>query len=500
MTPETKERTVDVRTVINIVLKRKWLLILPLVLVSVVAYVASYFLTPVYSSSTIIWIDRPYNVSHELINLIGREAVQRTSEDDRRRELQALQNEITSQAYLSRLIQDLGLDNNPEVARQAAQMRERNPELSLQEMKYRLVSDQLRKHITVSFVGQDQIRLTVESTDPTQARDMVTRLTEILEQEKTAYEMQKILDNQTFADEQLQRTEHEYQQTQDSLTDAQLRLTTLQLPETIASEDNRREILSDIDNAKLEITDFNTELTTLGNQLEQFGVKDARLRYTDSLVDLRAQIDAQVANFASMMEKYSWSSQNVINVNIRLNDNVRLLEREITRAADRQFASYPENQRQLLGRYFVVQENLDILNSKVSQLQLWLNKIDNRMAAVPRLQAEIAELDRRVTEARRYRDAFRSEESTVEILSDRAKDRTQYKIIEPARVPLVPVWPDRRKITVMGVLLGIILGGAAVFLAEIVDNSFKTVEDVEMVLQLPVLAAIPRIDKLHINR
>ena len=272
------------------------------------------------------------------------------------------------------------------------------------------------------------------------------------------------------------------------------------MPESITSPENRREILSDLDNAKLEIADFTTELSTVNDRLKQFELDDTRLRYTDSLVELRAQIDAQVATFASMMEKYTWNSQNVINVNIRLNDNVRLLEREIARTADRQFASYPENQRQLLSRHFVVQENLDILNSKVSQLQQSLDKINQRVAGVPRLQAEITELERRVTEARRFRDAFRSEESTVEILSERAKDRTQYKIIEPARVPLAPVWPDRRKIMVMGVLLGIILGGAAVFLAEIVDNSFRTVDDVEEMLRLPVLAAIPRIDRLHFKR
>jgi capsular polysaccharide biosynthesis protein len=84
----------------------------------------------------------------------------------------------------------------------------------------------------------------------------------------------------------------------------------------------------------------------------------------------------------------------------------------------------------------------------------------------------------------------------VAILSERARERTKYKIIEPARIPLAPFWPDQRKIMALGVLLGLIVGGAAIFLVEMFDHSFKRVEDVQEVLQLPVLATIPRIEKL----
>lgn len=43
-------------------------------------------------------------------------------------------------------------------------------------------------------------------------------------------------------------------------------------------------------------------------------------------------------------------------------------------------------------------------------------------------------------------------------------------------------------------------GAAAVFLAEMLDNSFKRVEEVEQLLDLPVLATILRIDKLPMMR
>jgi tyrosine-protein kinase Etk/Wzc len=496
----SREKPLDLKEIMAVLWRRKWLLILPMIVVTGLAFGGTYLLKPKYRSSTIVWIDRPATVSRELINLIGRERGTRISASQQRRELQALQNEITSQTYLYQLIRDLNLDKDPALTRAAAKMRAENPELSLEQLKYQLLLEKLRKQISVAFVGTDQIQLTVESYDPVKARDMVKRLTEILEQEKTRYELERILDNQSFADLQLQKTEFYYQQAIDSLTAAQARLTKLQLPENISSESNRRDILSDIDKTKLEIRDYKNELEKVVAQLAEFDLDKVRMKYTDTIVELRTEIDGQVTMFASMMEKYAWNEQNVINVNIRLNNNVKYLEQELAEAVDEQFASYPENQRRLLKRYFIIKENIDILTSKMKQLQQALDRIDERINQLPKLQAEIAELERRVEDARKYRDAFRSEEATVAILSERAKDRTKYKIIEPARIPLAPFWPNRRKIVAMGILLGLMLGGAAVFLSELFDHSFKKAEDVERQLQLPVLATIPRIEHLSFRR
>ncbi|HPI33336.1 MAG TPA: hypothetical protein PLR32_08485, partial [candidate division Zixibacteria bacterium] len=322
-------------------------------------------------------------------------------------------------------------------------------------------------------------------------------LARIMEQERTKYELEKILDNQDFADLQLQKTEFRYRQMLDSLTAAQARLQSLQLPENISAEANRRDIVTDIDKTQLEIDDYSDERDELRGRLAELALASARLKYTDSIVELRTEIDGQMTRFATMMEKYAWNEQNVINVNVRLNDNLRRLEGAIQQAVDNQFASYEASQRDLLKRYFIAEEHLDVARSRKSQLETSLANIDQRVNRLPRLQAEIQELERRVDDARKYRDAFKSEETTVGILSERTKERTTYRVIEPARVPVAPEWPNRKKIMVFGVVLGFLLGGAAVFLAEIFDTSVKRIEDIEERLGLPVLATIPRIDKLR---
>ena len=495
-----KEKSIGAKDILAIVVKRKWLIVVPMIIVIGLVYTTTHFLEPQYQSSTIIWIDQPANVSRELATILGWERDPRESGEDRRRRIQALRNELTSQTYLFQVIRDLGLDTDLDITRQAARMREETPSYSLEQLKYNLLVDQLRNQISVDFVGKDQIQVTAQSGDPVVARDLVSKLTEILELEKTRYELETILDNQSFADLQLQKTEFLYKQTIDSLTSAQARLTTLQLPENISSETNRRDILSDLDKVQLEVDDFTDEREQLQRQLRDLNLSALRLKYTDSIVELRTEIDGQVARIASMMEKYAWNEQNIINMNIRLNDNLRLLEQTIGREVDRQFASYPENQRILLERYLIVEEQIDVLRSQKKQLQQSLANIDERVNQLPRLQAEISELERKVVDARRYRDAFQSEETTVEILSERAKERTKYRIIEPPRVPVEPFWPDIRKLMMLGFVLGAMLGGVAAFVAELFDNSIKRIEDIEDDLGLPVLATIPKIERLRTIR
>lgn len=497
-TPAT-ERSIDFRDILSVVRKRKWYIILPMIIVTAMAYGSSLLMTPEYESSAIIWIDAPSNVSRELINIIGGGGMLREGGEAHNRRLRALENELKSQKYLFRLINALGLADDEELLQTAAIARESSPGFSLEQITYELLADKLRDAISLKIVGHNQIEIIVKSDDPQLARDMVNRLAEIMEDEKSRYELEKILDNQSFADLQLQKTENDYQAAIDSLTAAQSRLVKMNLPENIASEENRQNIVSDIDKTKFDRNDLNNELRAIKKQLSQQKLGDARLKYSDALVGFRARIENQIATLASMMGQYGWDDQNVVNVNIKLNSNLVALEHEVERLVTNQFRDESPVVTSLLLRRFVLGENIDVLISKSNRLQNALKKIDERINLVPRLQAEIIELQASVNEARKYRDAFKSEEATVEILSERVRERTVYKIIEPARIPLAPSWPDKRKIVVLGMILGMVFGVVGVFVTEMFDNSFKRVEDVESALGLKVLACIPRIEHFEMK-
>ncbi len=69
------------------------------------------------------------------------------------------------------------------------------------------------------------------------------------------------------------------------------------------------------------------------------------------------------------------------------------------------------------------------------------------------------------------------------------------RLLDKAQVPLAPVWPQKRKIAVVGLLLGLVLGGAYVLLRDLVENTIKDADDVERYLHVDLLAAVPRYTK-----
>jgi polysaccharide biosynthesis transport protein len=69
------------------------------------------------------------------------------------------------------------------------------------------------------------------------------------------------------------------------------------------------------------------------------------------------------------------------------------------------------------------------------------------------------------------------------------------RLLDKAQVPLAPVWPQKRKIALMSLLLGLVLGGGYVLLRDLVENTIKDADDVERYLHIDLLAAVPRYTK-----
>ena len=76
---------------------------------------------------------------------------------------------------------------------------------------------------------------------------------------------------------------------------------------------------------------------------------------------------------------------------------------------------------------------------------------------------------------------------------ERKQKGEQFKILDPAVLPEKPIKPDRNKILLIGGLLGIVLGIGLTWVRESSDQSFRTVSDLEEYLGIPVLATIPNL-------
>ena len=85
----------------------------------------------------------------------------------------------------------------------------------------------------------------------------------------------------------------------------------------------------------------------------------------------------------------------------------------------------------------------------------------------------------------------KKEESKISANLERQQVSEQFKILDPARLPQKPFSPDRLKITLIGAVLGMMLGAGFGAFLEYRDTSLRSEDEILRTLVLPVLAAIP---------
>jgi hypothetical protein len=117
----------------------------------------------------------------------------------------------------------------------------------------------------------------------------------------------------------------------------------------------------------------------------------------------------------------------------------------------------------------------------------------SRLDAAPIREAELTELMRDYETIQTiYRGLLaKREDSKVAANLEVRQVGEQFRVLDPARVPEAPFSPDRTRIELLGVAVGLLIGLGAAGLREYLDQTLKTEDDVRNVLGLPVIATVP---------
>ena len=155
-----------------------------------------------------------------------------------------------------------------------------------------------------------------------------------------------------------------------------------------------------------------------------------------------------------------------------------------------------------------------VLQSRVTDLQAQLANLQPKLTDahpdVIRLKAQIAQMGSQLQslpgselEFARLTRELEVNEKTYRALRERLEEAriaeaekvADASIIERATVPKSPISPRKQLGLAIGLLLGTLLGCVLAFVIETTDTSIGTIEDVETLLNVPVLAVIPHIPR-----
>jgi uncharacterized protein involved in exopolysaccharide biosynthesis len=148
--------------------------------------------------------------------------------------------------------------------------------------------------------------------------------------------------------------------------------------------------------------------------------------------------------------------------------------------------------RQSIGE---TEAELKVLKDDEKRLRASIVVYDQRVANVPRREQEFQEISRDYETTRELHSTLtkRYEEAQIAESMEQRQKGEQFRILDPAVPGTAPTAPKRLRLLAMGLALAFGLAAGAVLLAEQLDTSFHSLDDLRAFTAVPVLASIPRL-------
>lgn len=149
--------------------------------------------------------------------------------------------------------------------------------------------------------------------------------------------------------------------------------------------------------------------------------------------------------------------------------------------------------QQLLKTYSEVIKTRDVAKAALESqdLDLKAKEMLSNLSVVTLADTQILEIK---YESTNPEEALAVIQGVKEVFMERAVELVpngNIQVLEEPTFPEKPVSPNKKMNIVIGLLLGMMLGVGLAFLLEFLDNSFKSKEQLERVVDVPVLGAIP---------
>jgi len=137
---------------------------------------------------------------------------------------------------------------------------------------------------------------------------------------------------------------------------------------------------------------------------------------------------------------------------------------------------------------------MNFIRSIQRRLNSYIEQYRENRSRRPQLEREESKLIHEIETNQAIYDAFLESKTSAQI--NEAIQSTnlgvRISIIERAERPISPVKPDKMKVVLIAAMFGMVCGLGAILVTEYMDDSFRSVDEVQRILNLPVLGTIPK--------
>ena len=482
-----EENPVRLTDYLRILRRGKWIIILSFVAVVGSTAYFSFTTTPTYEAQCMVIVDSQSRVERTLFD-VGPFSQQVTMINN---QVQILKSRLLAEKVISSLLES-GLQDSLSL------FRVENPE-DLHVGYRRYFVRHLQKALSIEPVRDtDVIKIKVKAPSPQEAAFLANKVAEVYQNLDREFSRGEISQVVTFLRDQLQKKE-------ESLRAAEEALRKFQQDEGIvALSQETQEMVKQLVEFESLYQEAVTDRKTYEKRLEYLKSQLGELRRTletdladishPLILELRQKIaesEAKLVNFKAQGIPESYPDFK------KENERLASLKRTLTEETKKVLlARYPVHDplkpyQEILEKIITAETEVEALQAKEDALKKIVDQHLLKLDTLPEKSLKLARLERakKLNENLYMMMKEKYEESRI----TRAGQIGKIRIVDPAVPPEFPISPKKKLNLILATLVGLGLGIGVVFFLEYLDNSVRTVEDVER-LQLPLLGSIPDIE------
>lgn len=346
----------------------------------------------------------------------------------------------------------------------------------------------LRNKLEVDEVrNTDLLQISVFSTDPQEAADIANKIVAVY-QEKRVEEEKDILNRAVST------MNEEVSKQQRKVDEALAEVARIRDDEHIVdlnpegTEDTQAPVNNIVVKQEGEVNDAETQVATLSSKLEQI----EKLKGED-LMRMMPTLNIQDPTIQKILPNYQDAvAQEALLLNSGLGENHPKVK--ALRAQKEVYTQQLEEQVAIIRS--ALAKNLKTAQTTRGELQKRLDNINNRQLSSKNLNASYTRAKNAYIKEKLLLDSVRTRAQTQTM--ELAMPRIAVSVKQVAEPPSYAARPRVGLNLTLGALVGLVVGLGLAFFIEYLDTSVKTMEDVESLLGVPVLAIIPKnITLLH---
>jgi len=480
----------------RVIWRKKYFLVVPLVISVAVASVGARFLVPEYESSAVIRIGTAAGADSEVDRFVQPGIGRKTRDAEIAAQLEA---EVLGSAFLDELILQLGMDQDPDLIAAADLQRENlYAGVSTEELVLRRLRNFLKSRIKIEIVGAGLFRIAYADANPEACYVLTEAMTRLYIDRQRRQAMRGLQEVSDFSADQLSvhkerldRSERDLANFQEQM--AQRSTTTNPVfASNIAQAERLRNDLS------LSINSSESTLDRIKQRLVSLigAVPDGERIWRDP--ELRKLVnDLTTRRESEILSEVGSGGMSTLGGADGITITQQATQRRLSVLVAERFAQVPADYQPLMVEYFFQQAEIDALRAKRGRLDSYIGAFRSQVTLAPQVETELTRLRQEVERNREYYNTFKNAQTRTEISTDAQNSELGATVflVEAATRPLAPVRPDRVKILVLALMFGIALGASGLVLTEFTDSSFRSVDEVEKQLGLKVLGTIPRFER-----